>query len=69
MNKHLVAIFTATLDNKIVCHETNLKAFQALFKTQEPTICNYQALYRRFVKADYFALNVGGKEYHFQKLS
>jgi hypothetical protein len=69
MNKHLVSVFTASIDNRIVCFETNLKAFHAKFEAQVAPIGNYQSLYRKFNKSDHFNLEAGGKVYWFQKLS
>lgn len=68
MNKHLVHIFTAIRDNKIVCHETNLKAFHAEFSNIEPGIGNYQRLYRRFSKNDYIEIILKDSIYFLQKL-
>lgn len=68
MNKHLVAVFTAIINNEIVCHETNLLAFHGAFKKIEKIIPAYQVFYRRFLKTDRFTLTLSGKEYHFQKL-
>ncbi len=68
MNKHLVSVFTAIINNEIVAHETNLLSFHKIIANKEPELFNYQAMRRKFLKADRFSLTIGGKEYYFQKL-
>jgi hypothetical protein len=68
MNKHLVAIFIAILDNKVVYHETNALAFHAAILKDEKELLSYQRLLRLFSKNDYFTLELSGKQYFFQKL-
>lgn len=68
MNKHIVAVFIAILDNKVVFHETNAFAFHKAVKKKEKEILSYQRLLRLFIKNDYFPIELSGKTYYFQKL-
>lgn len=68
MNKDIKSIFTATVNNKVVVVETNLKAFIEKLRIIEPDIKSYDIYYREFKKSNYIMFENNKKEvYHLQE--
>lgn len=68
MNERIGALYVAVIDNEVVCFETNLKLFAALFSQSVPEARNYDWFYRAFKKEIRFSQVINNKEYYFQKL-
>ncbi|WP_422105558.1 hypothetical protein [Winogradskyella sp.] len=64
MNNNITSLYSAVIDNRVVCIDTNLKDFHNAFEKICTDCRNYQWFYRQFQAADYFEWN----GYHFQKL-
>jgi hypothetical protein len=68
MNPNLKALYVAIYADKVEIVETNLSSFVEKVNESYKGSRNYKWFHRSFAKADYFKVELDGKEYSFQRL-
>lgn len=69
MIRDLKSLYTATIDNRVVLFDTNLKSFVESLNELEQETRNYDYYYREFKKNQLIVFqNNKGLVYHLQKL-